>query len=232
MATVMPSSANAVAVFAAAGSREVLHTNASFAPRFACPGGGRSGFSLRQSRESLATRMPRIICQASEKEKLQGARKNQLQATEVFAELLKAGDVRAAAQEHVTDLTEDFFLIASTYLDLAKKEGNVEVVTKLESTLQIAMSVKEATLRPEIRLLNQLLRQKDAKELSNIIQSNLQYLQPDSYFFQILKRMIADVEKQTQNPNRLKLLAQLRYISKETNEVKSATKKSKGFGSG
>lgn len=37
--------------------------------------------------------------------------------------------------------------------------------------------------------------------------------------------MIAEVEKMTQNPNRGQLLAQLRYISNETNDVKSVQRK-------
>ncbi len=38
----------------------------------------------------------------------------------------------------------------------AKKEGNAEVVNKIETTLKVAMAEKNKTLRPEIRLLNQV----------------------------------------------------------------------------
>jgi hypothetical protein len=159
-------------------------------------------------------------------EKVTEARKYQLQATELLAELIKSDNPQTTAQTHVDSLTEDFFLVASTYLEMAKKEGNAEVVNKIETTLKVAMAEKNKTLRPEIRLLNQLLTDNGVQERAKTIQSNLDYLRTDSYFFQLLSRMLADVEKQRNNPKRLLLLAQLRTISKETKEAAKALKKS------
>jgi hypothetical protein len=39
----------------------------------------------------------------------------------------------------------------------AKKEGNQEVVARLEGAIRAAFEAKQATLRPEIQLLNRLL---------------------------------------------------------------------------
>lgn len=39
----------------------------------------------------------------------------------------------------------------------AKKEGNEEVVARLEGAIRAAFEAKQATLRPEIQLLNRLL---------------------------------------------------------------------------
>ncbi|OAE21745.1 hypothetical protein AXG93_1160s1010 [Marchantia polymorpha subsp. ruderalis] len=234
-------------------------------------------FSSASPQLRVPSASPRILCQASEKDTVSKARKNQMEATELLAELLKTDDVKAIAEKHVESLSQDFFIIASTYLDLlvriyirsptsslvngrcaslnheysqgavgclcgeatksylphfwsrgarkAKKEGNLEVVSKLETTLQTALSVKEATLRPEIRLLNQLLRETAEKDRANTIQANLQCLAPDSYFYQLVTRMISDVESQKSNPNRLRLLTQLRMINKETREVAKAMRK-------
>ncbi|KAL3694310.1 hypothetical protein R1sor_007961 [Riccia sorocarpa] len=165
------------------------------------------------------------VCKASEKGTVSKARKFQLEATQLLAELLKADDIKSTAEKHVDSLSEDFFIIASTYLDLAKKEGNLEVVSKLETTLRTALEVKETTLRPEIRLLNQLLRETAEKDRASTIQTNVQYLSSDSYFFQLLSRMIKDVESQKTNPNQLRLLTQLRMISKETREVAKAMRR-------
>ncbi|KAG6550601.1 hypothetical protein Mapa_007854 [Marchantia paleacea] len=185
-------------------------------------------FSSASSQPRVPSASTRIVCQASEKDTVAKARKYQMEATELLAELLKTDDVKAIAEKHVESFSQDFFIIASTYLDLAKKEGNLEVVTKLETTLQTALSVKEATLRPEIRLLNQLLRETAEKDRANTIQANLQCLSPDSYFYQLLTRMISDVESQKSNPNRLRLLTQLRMINKETREVAKAMRKKGG----
>ena len=43
----------------------------------------------------------------------------------------------------------------------AKKEGNAEIAAKLESALRVAMAEKQKHLRPEIRLLNELMQIKD-----------------------------------------------------------------------
>ncbi len=72
----------------------------------------------------------------------------------------------------------------------------------------------------------QLLTDNGVQERAKTIQSNLDYLRTDSYFFQLLSHMLADVEKQRNNPKRLLLLAQLRTISKETKEAAKALKKS------
>ena len=50
-----------------------------------------------------------------------------------------------------------FLLIILDLLLQARKEGNKEVVEKLESVLRVAMTEKKKTLRPEIQLLNTLL---------------------------------------------------------------------------
>jgi hypothetical protein len=72
----------------------------------------------------------------------------------------------------------------------------------------------------------QLLTDNGVQERAKTIRSNLDYLRTDSYFFQLLSRMLADVENQRNNPKRLLLLAQLRTISKETKEAAKALKKS------
>ena len=46
----------------------------------------------------------------------------------------------------------------------AKKEGNAEIAGKLEEALRIAMAEKQKHLRPEIRLLNDLMQIKDDSE--------------------------------------------------------------------
>ncbi|XP_024530005.1 uncharacterized protein LOC9659499 [Selaginella moellendorffii] len=98
------------------------------------------------------------VCKASEKDqqdkKIEESRKFQLQATEVLAEILKSAEKEKRAEELVDNLNEEFFYIASTYLSMAKKEANVEVVNQVENALKAAMAAKDKTLRPEIRLFN------------------------------------------------------------------------------
>lgn len=46
------------------------------------------------------------------------AKKFQLQATEVLAELLKSKNTQATASKYLDSLTEEFFMVASTYLEM------------------------------------------------------------------------------------------------------------------
>ncbi|EFJ12116.1 hypothetical protein SELMODRAFT_425709 [Selaginella moellendorffii] len=149
------------------------------------------------------------VCKASEKDqqdkKIEESRKFQLQATEVLAEILKSAEKEKRAEELVDNLNEEFFYIASTYLSMAKKEANVEVVNQVENALKAAMAAKDKTLRPEIRLFNKLLRDNSSAERQQTISENHAYLHEGSYFFELLDRMTKDVESQKSSPDRTKL---------------------------
>lgn len=168
-----------------------------------------------------------LICKAAEKGKVDALRETQLKATDLLAELMKAENAELVARKHVDLLTQDFFMIASTYLSMAKKEGNAEVVNRLEAILKTAMAEREKSLRPEIQLLNQLLRDNGASERAKTLNKGINYLTSDSYFFQLLNRMVMDVEKQPSNPlnpQKMKLLSQLRAINKEAREISKCLK--------
>ena len=53
----------------------------------------------------------------------------------------------------------------------AKKEGNSEVVTRLEAALRAAFEAKQATLRPEIQLLNRLLAAEGGEQRQQVRRS-------------------------------------------------------------
>lgn len=66
-------------------------------------------------REGLASNVVFVLVCA---DKVAEARKFQLQATELLAELLKSENPEITAQKYLDSLTEDFFMIASTYLEM------------------------------------------------------------------------------------------------------------------
>ena len=51
---------------------------------------------------------------------VQHARKQQMAATDVLAALLQAGDTRAEARALIDSLSEEFFHISSTYLEMVR----------------------------------------------------------------------------------------------------------------
>eukprot|EP00244_Chara_vulgaris_P002662 TRINITY_DN1474_c0_g1_i3.p1 TRINITY_DN1474_c0_g1~~TRINITY_DN1474_c0_g1_i3.p1 ORF type:complete len:270 (+),score=34.31 TRINITY_DN1474_c0_g1_i3:139-948(+) len=209
------------------GGHNSLST-ASFAvvKRHMSSGGSAFDMESRARRERRSQKRINFCRSSSETpEVITEARKVQMDATEMLAELLKAKDPAVKARENIESLTEEFFMIASTYIDLAKKEGNIEVTNQLETTLKLALEEKEKTLRPEIRILNVLLRGKSPAERADTITQNRSHFSSDSYFFTLLNRMIQDVERQKTNAQRAQLLAQLRAIRRETQEVSKSIKR-------
>lgn len=151
------------------------------------------------------------------------ARKQQIQATDLLARLLQAPDAKAIAAEHVDSLTEEFFIMSSTYLDMARKEGNPDVSGKLEQVIQIAMGEKQKTLRSEIQLLNTILACSSQSERQKV------YVAPDTverltmndrYFFRVLlDRMIQDVKRQQPSANQAELHKRLQQIKAEAERI-------------
>lgn len=94
-------------------------------------------------------------------DKIREARTAQLSAADLLAKLLQApasgATATAVAEEHLSSLDEQFFQLGSTFLMMAEKEGETDVYNNIKAALTAAMEVKQATLRPEIQLLNSLL---------------------------------------------------------------------------
>jgi len=49
------------------------------------------------------------------------ARSQQIKATDLLARLLQAPQSQAVASEHVDSLTEEFFVMSSTYLEMVRR---------------------------------------------------------------------------------------------------------------
>lgn len=161
-------------------------------------------------RQKLASRgLPIVVRSAAEgdaDESMQDAvnaqRRAQVNTTQLLSKLLsaaQAGGAEEVAQEHAQDFDETFFHVASAYLEMAKKEeGNSVVVQQLEDVLRIAMRAKQATLRPEIQLLNGLLAADNWHELESLLQTPEAehiLMMNDQYFFGLVDRMVKDTSK-------------------------------------
>lgn len=185
----------------------------------------RSDPQVRCALRSSVGSHPRTTCGASESERVAELTKRQMKSTELLAELLKTENRQQFAQEHVDSLTEDFFLVSSTYMEMARKDGNMDMVKQIECALKVAMDEKGKALRPEIQLLNQLLRQNSASERSATFTGNVEYLRNGSYFFELLRIMTKDVETQPDSPQKSKLLKRLQIIRTEADEISRTLQK-------
>lgn len=150
-------------------------------------------------------------------DELRAQRADQLAATDMLAKLVSAGAespprAAAVAAEYVDSLTEEFFQASSAYMALAGREGSAEVVDQIKAALEAAFEAKNATLRPEIQLLNRLLRAEDAlgrKRALNGAEAGAQLTMNERYFFGLLDRMEGDVRRSPEGPQRGALLEKL-----------------------
>ncbi|GIL48934.1 hypothetical protein Vafri_5430, partial [Volvox africanus] len=153
--------------------------------------------------------------------RLEGARLSQQRSTDLLARLLESPDPTEVARQHVERLNEEFFMTGSAYLTLARKDGNVDVAARLERALNAAWAVKNSTLRPELQLLNNLVRAETEAERKQLYTSGGSDLlstlvMNDRWFITALGRMAADVERQPPNPGKAQLMSRLRAIQRET----------------
>lgn len=79
------------------------------------------------------------ICCTLPQDTIKEARQQQIQATDLLARLLQAPDAKAIAAEHVDSLTEEFFIMSSTYLDMVRAQQ-----TCLQDVLHLAVVLLNA----------------------------------------------------------------------------------------
>ncbi|GLC58075.1 hypothetical protein PLESTB_001315800 [Pleodorina starrii] len=169
--------------------------------------------------------------------RLEGARSSQQRSTALLATLLEAGDPVGVARQQLEGLNEEFFMTGSAYLTLARKDGNPDVASRLERALSAAWSVKQSSLRPELQLLNQLVRADTEAERRQMYLSGGSDLlstltMNDRWFASTLGRMLADVERQPPNPGKAALLGKLRGIQRETEALERQAARGRGRSEG
>ncbi|GLJ14027.1 hypothetical protein SUGI_0224210 [Cryptomeria japonica] len=188
-------------------------------PRFNWPAAKHVSFKLPTTKQS------RLKCAASESDRVAEMSNFQKKTTELLSELLKAENPRAIAEKNVDFFTEEFFAMSSAFMEMARKEGNKDMVKRMGIVLKVAMDEKEKTLRPEIRLLNQLLQQLSELERMTTFQGFLHYLKSDGYFFELLRMMTKDVEMQMDSLQKSILLKQLENIKREAETISKTLEK-------
>ncbi|EFJ47400.1 hypothetical protein VOLCADRAFT_92060 [Volvox carteri f. nagariensis] len=161
--------------------------------------------------------------------RLDGARISQQRSTALLARLLESSDPTGVARQSLEGLNEDFFMTGSAYLTLARKDGNADVADRLERALTAAWKVKQSSLRPELQLLNDLIRAETEAERKQLYISGGSDLlstlsMNDRWFASALGRMAADVERQPPNQGKAQLLGRLRAIQKETEALEKQQK--------
>eukprot|EP00271_Cylindrocystis_brebissonii_P018379 TRINITY_DN5165_c0_g1_i1.p1 TRINITY_DN5165_c0_g1~~TRINITY_DN5165_c0_g1_i1.p1 ORF type:complete len:276 (-),score=54.36 TRINITY_DN5165_c0_g1_i1:320-1147(-) len=194
----------------------VRQSRVSFSTEPFCSGRERSGWSRTAATQGVAGGGPR---DDKDKDLVEKAREAQFNTGTLLAEFLQAENLEAKVAERKEYLKEDFFTMGSMYLEMARKEGNLEVFAQLQNILEVALAERHKMLRPEIGLLNKLLRQRTSGERLPTIQANLQYFVEGGYFFQILNQMTLDYDRQPANDQRDDMLVRCKSVGREVREA-------------
>ena len=99
------------------------------------------------------------------------------------------------------------------------------MVGRLEAALRAAFEAKQATLRPEIQLLNRLLATEGAEQRAAVLGAagaGDQLVMNDRYFFGLLERMLADVRRQPEGEQRTALVDKLESIQNDATAAAAA----------
>ena len=178
------------------------------------------GSALQRRRTACSTLRP-VGARLSGSSK--GLSTYQAEKAELVSFLVAAPDLQAALKTRVDELDEQFFALAAAFLSMAKKDNAGEaVVARLELVYRSAMEVKDATLRPEIRLLNALLKAEGEGAREQLMLQHPAELESE-YFSSLLARITQDVGLQPSSPlnaGRATTLATLQVIAAEMRELR------------
>eukprot|EP00793_Prasinoderma_coloniale_P005400 PRCOL_00004808-RA len=199
--------------------------------RRAAPAGAKKGFGKAPRRRAGARPAPRAPPKGRstvpDLAAAEAAREGQEASTRLIARMLEAGpNAAAVVREHIDEVDERFLTMLDMYTKMAEKDGEPEVVGRLRQLLQVIFEEKQKTLRPEIRLLNELLQAKDTNERELALGAAPDALtSDDGYFFGLVDRMRGDVSAQRTNPQRertVKLLDEIRSMAKRALKRRAA----------
>ena len=88
----------------------------------------------------------------------EAARQAEDEASLLIMQISEAEDLRAAVEEHLSEIDDIFFVMLSRYLRTAQGRGNTERAGKLSAILDTARELLEDALPPDLRLVNRLIR--------------------------------------------------------------------------
>ncbi|KAL6781176.1 hypothetical protein ACKKBG_A10115 [Auxenochlorella protothecoides x Auxenochlorella symbiontica] len=115
---------------------------------------------------------------------------------QLLLQLLQAKDPAAYARANVDLYQEEFFQSSWAFIAMAEREGSKEVVQELHKAMRIAMDAKQASLRPELQLMNLLMAAPDGPARAKIW---AQFTEGDkapldgAFFTRVLARFSKDV---------------------------------------
>jgi len=126
----------------------------------------------------------------------QEAREALAGATTLLKQMLDSDDIKAAAEENLEQIDAAFLTVLEGNILAADEAGQAEVADKLEKLKEHVVSLLEARLPPEMRLIQQLLSTEGDEERRELLQEHRNVI--DDQFLKLIEAIVEDLRSQKQ----------------------------------
>jgi hypothetical protein len=117
-------------------------------------------------------------------------------AGKLLRQILESEDLKAAAEENLEQIDAAFLTVLEANILAADEAGQAEVADKLKKLKEHVVSLLEARLPPEMRLINQLLSTEGHEERRELLQEHRNVI--DDQFLKLIEAIVEDLRSQKQ----------------------------------
>jgi hypothetical protein len=118
-------------------------------------------------------------------------------AASLLRQIVDSDDMQAAAEEKLERIDAAFFTVLEANILAAEQSSQVETLEKLIKLKEHVVSLLEARLPPEMRLLNRLASEEELEKRQTLLQEEADLVTED--FLKLLKLVVEDLRSQSQD---------------------------------
>jgi hypothetical protein len=126
----------------------------------------------------------------------QEAKETLERATKLLRQLLESEDTEAAAEENVEQMDAAFLSVLDLNIAAADQAGEEHTADRLKKLREHVVSLLEARMPPEVRLINQLLSADDVEERRALLHQHQDLV--DERFLKLMEAIVDDLRAQGQ----------------------------------
>ncbi|GAC1358563.1 MAG: CpXC domain-containing protein [Herpetosiphon sp.] len=134
-------------------------------------------------------------------------------AAQTLTALLQAPELRTALEEQREALNEAFMLVLAANKESAERNGNQDLVERLQEIERLAVQVIQDSLPPDERLINQLLNAETPKDATTLLRQSTAIVTTD--FVKRINTLAAEMDQ----ANRKEVADRLRQLGREATSM-------------
>jgi hypothetical protein len=118
------------------------------------------------------------------------------QASKLLRQILESEDMEATAEENVEQMDAVFLSVLDLNIAAADQAGEESIADRLKKLREHVVSLLEARMPPEVRLINQLLSADDVEGRRTLLDENRDLV--DEQFLKVVQAVVEDLRAQGQ----------------------------------